>query len=79
MAMGTKLVLSARDRERPSCGCKPSLSPSRTPDLKTTASNARRSQRRPLLVTGQKIYISRAEAVDRLMLLLARTTPYDDV
>lgn len=47
---------------------------SETPRIKTTA--VRKGDR--YVVNGQKIFISRAEHSD-LMILLARTTPYDDV
>ena len=74
-ATAQKAALAARDRAAASCACRRSASPSRPraptrSSLRTTA--VREGDH--YVVNGQKIWTSRAEHSD-LMLLLARTTP----
>ena len=62
-----------------SCGCRPSASPSRTAGTDTTRiSTYARSDGDDYIINGQKIWMSRAEHSD-LMVLLVRTTPRDQV
>ena len=70
----------AEDRGRANCGFRRSASPSRRRGTDTTrAPDLRRARDGDhYVVNGQKIWTSRAEHSD-LMLLLARTTPRDEV
>ena len=76
---GPEAALPARHRRAASCGCNPSrvtepTTGSDTTKLKTTA--VRKGDR--YVVNGQKVWISRVQHSD-LMLLLARTTPLPEV
>ena len=62
-----------------SCACRPSASPSPTPAPRARGFKPRRPAKATrYLINGQKIFISRVLQSD-LMLLLARTTPYDEL
>ena len=62
-----------------SCVCKPSASPSRTPARTHRRSRPSRSARATgYVINGQKIFTSRFQHSD-MILLLARTTPFEQV
>ena len=75
-----KAALPAEDRRAASCACRRSASPSRPRGTDTLSAAHHRGARRQrhYVVNGQKIWTSRAEHSD-LMLLLARTTPREQV
>jgi acyl-CoA dehydrogenase len=69
---------SCRRSPPAACACRRSASPSRPAAPTPAASAPRRPRRRSLRGQGQKVWTSRAEHSD-LMLLLARTTPREAV
>jgi acyl-CoA dehydrogenase len=71
-------ALPAEDRRAASCACRPSASPSRRAAPTPPSFDPAVRKGGGYVVNGQKVWTSRAEHSD-LMLLLARTTPVDQV